>query len=114
MRLYEIYDNNNSDNLAAYNSLPVLAQYFVTTQQKLLCEKIDKKVLETYGPEAIKSLNKIAGFYIASNDDNCVLHTFGMAADFAKTGLFAKVAIPTCCNLICLDKQTHWHVQFKK
>lgn len=112
MRLYEIFDNN-SENLAAYNALPVTAQYFVTTQQKLLCEKIDKKVLEIYGPEAIKSLNKIAGFYIADNSDN-MLHTFGMAADFAKTGLFAKVIIPTCCNLICIDKSTHWHVQFKK
>lgn len=122
MKLEDIYDNIGKDgeeNKKAFEKLPTVCQYFVTSQQRLLCNKIKNNVVRNYGEEGLKSLVKSSGFRAHSTNShhNGVvdsLHLWGCAADFLKKGIFENNPIPVCCNLQCIDSGKCWHVQFKR
>lgn len=122
MKFDDIYDNeglDGQDNQKAFQRLPTVCQYFVTSQQRLLCNKVKNNVVKLYGEEGLKSLVKSSGFraYSTNNRHHGVvdsLHLWGCAADFLKVGIFQNISIPVCCNLQCIDSGKCWHIQFKR
>lgn len=122
MLLEEIYDSvgqDGAENKASYEKLPKTLQYFISSQQKNLIDKVRRAVEKRYGSEGIKHLIKTSGFRSHSvnaryNGLADSLHLWGCAADFRKCGLFQNKPIPVCCDLQCIDSGDCWHVQFKR
>ena len=122
MDLYCIYDDygqDGRDNKKAFDRLPKIVQYFISSQQKNLCVKVAARVRQLYGDSGLNDLVKTSGFrsnvvtarYGGVADS---LHHFGCAADFRKTGIFADKPVPVCCDLECIDSGKVWHVQYKR
>lgn len=122
MKNNDIFDNignDGIDNQRAWNRLPTILKYFISSTQKNLYDRVRKKVQEIYGKDGINSLVKTSGFRsIATNTRNGgvvdSLHLFGCAIDFKKYGIFKNKPIPTCCELECIDSGDCWHVQYKR
>ena len=122
MELFDIYDpagKDGAENKAAYEKLPKILQYFISSQQKHLADKVRRAVEKRYGSEGVQSLVKTSGFRAQSvnarhNGVADSLHLWGCAADFRKSGLFKNNPIPVCCDLQCIDSGDCWHIQFKR
>lgn len=122
MQLDDIYDSEGKDgieNKAAFEKMPRILQYFISSQQKLLVERVKKMVVRLYGETGLKDIHKTSGFRsVAVNTrHNGVpdsLHLWGCAADFAKYGRFASNPIPVCPELQVIDSGDCWHVQFRR
>lgn len=118
----DIYDNEGQDgidNAAAFNAFPKIMQYFIVSQQKVLFQKVENNVRKKYGQSGVDSLVKTSGFRSrVTNARNGgildSLHLYGLAIDFAKTGIFKDKTIPGCCNLQVIDSGDCWHVQFSR
>ena len=122
MQLDDVYDSIGKDgeeNKAAYEKMPRILQYFISSQQKLLVERVKKMVVRRYGEAGLKDLHKTSGFRsVAVNTRHHgvpdSLHLWGCAADFAKLGIFANQSIPVCHELQVIDSGDCWHVQFRR
>jgi len=122
MELNEIYDSagqDGIDNKAAYEKLPKVVQYFISSQQKLLLGRVISAVKRKYGESALSDLSKSSGFRCHAVNArhggvSDSLHLWGCAADFLKLGIFEKNPIPTCDQLQVIDSGDCWHVQFKR
>ena len=122
MQLDDIYDSEGKDgieNKAAFEKMPRILQYFITSQQKLLTERVKKMVARRFGQAGINDLVKTSGFRSISvntrhNGVPDSLHLWGCAADFSKRGIFATQAIPVCPELQIIDSGDCWHVQFRR
>ena len=122
MELTDIYDSlgqDGKDNKDAFERLPSILQYFVSSQQKALVCKVVGRVRQIYGDDGLKHLVKTSGFRSNSVTSrhggvSDSLHHYGCAADFRKTGIFANNPIPTCCDLECIDSGKVWHIQYKR
>lgn len=122
MKIEDVFDGqgqDGQDNKAAFERLPKVLQYFVTSQQNLLTNKIRNAVEKHFGKSGLDDLIKTSGFRsFATNARHCgvvdSLHLWGCAADFAKVGVFKSGPIPVCCNLQIIDSGDCWHVQFKR
>lgn len=122
MLLTDIYDNqgqDGQDNSEAFQKMPKILQYFISSQQKLLTDKVRRAVEKKYGQSGVADLHKTSGFRsVVTNARHRgvvdSLHLWGCAADFAKTGIFQSRPIPVCCNLQVIDSGDCWHVQFKR
>lgn len=122
MELNDIYDaegQDGKDNKAAFEKMPRILQYFISSQQKLLVERVKKMVVRRYGETGLEDLRKTSGFRsVAVNTRHHgvsdSLHLWGCAADFAKHGRFAINPIPVCPELQVIDSGDCWHVQFRR
>lgn len=122
MRNDEIFDSNGIDgsyNKKAWDKLPKILKYFISSTQKMLMDKIERNVIEKYGKSGIESLVKTSGFRSIYTNNRVggvpdSLHLYGCAIDFSKIGIFRYNPIPVCCELECIDSGSCWHVQFKR
>jgi len=122
MQIEEIYDTTGQDgieNKAAFEKMPKVLQYFISSQQKLLCNRVLAAVKRKFGEAGLASVNKSSGFRAQSvnsrhNGVPDSLHLWGCAADFLKLGIFKKMPIPVCDQLQVIDSGSCWHVQFKR
>lgn len=122
MRKEDIYDSegiNGKWNKEAFEKLPTMLRYFIESTQKLITEKVYRKVKEIYGEVGINDLCKTSGFRSHKTNTACggvidSLHLYGCAIDFAKRGIFIDNPIPVCCNLQCIDSGKCWHVQLMR
>lgn len=122
MLLDEIYDSNGQDGLdnkEAFEILPKQYQYFFTSMQKALCQRIEKEVTRKFGIVGLGSLKKTSGFRsyrtnARHNGKSDSLHLVGAAADFSKYGIFAVDSIPVPSCLQCIDSGDCWHIQYKR
>lgn len=122
MKLEDIYDSEGKDgieNKAAFEKMPRILQYFISSQQKLLTERVKKMVVRRFGEAGLKDLIKTSGFRsVAVNSRHHgvpdSLHLWGCASDFAKHGIFASQPVPVCPELQVIDSGDCWHVQFKR
>ena len=122
MNLEDIFDREGQDgkeNKAAFEKMPRILQYFISSQQKLLVERVKKMVVRRYGETGLKDLVKTSGFRsVAVNTRHHgvpdSLHLWGCAADFSKRGIFANHPIPVCPELQVIDSGSCWHVQFRR
>lgn len=118
----DIYDKEGQDgidNAAAFNAFPKIMQYFIVSQQNVLFQKVENNVRKKYGQAGVDSLVKTSGFRsrVTNARNGGVydsLHLYGLAIDFAKTGIFKDKPIPVCCNLQLIDSGDCWHVQFSR
>lgn len=118
----DIFDNlgiDGVDNKKAWDRLPKVLQYFISSTQKNLFDRVSRKVNEVYGENGVKDLVKTSGFRSYSTNKRVggvvdSLHLYGCAIDFLKIGIFKNKSIPVCCELECLDSGSCWHVQFKR
>jgi len=122
MQIDEIFDSegqDGKDNKAAYEKLPRILQYFISSQQKLLTERVKKMVVRRYGEAGLNDLVKTSGFRSLAvntryNGVPDSLHLWGCASDFAKRGIFASQPIPVCPELQLIDSGDCWHIQFRR
>ena len=122
MKLEDVFDSQGADgqdNKKAFEKMPKILQYFVTSQQNLLTNKVRSSVEKKFGQSGLNDLVKTSGFrsHVTNSRHNGVadsLHLWGCAADFAKVGIFKTNFIPVCCNLQLIDSGDCWHVQFKR
>ena len=122
MKLDDIYDSEGKDgieNKAAFEKMPRILQYFISSQQKLLTERVKKMVVRRHGETGLKDLVKTSGFRSVSvnsryNGVSDSLHLWGCAADFSKQGIFIRQSIPVCPELQVIDSGDCWHVQFRR
>lgn len=122
MNLYDNFDKSGLDgvdNQKAWDKLPNLLKYFINSTQKMIVDKVYKKVEKKYGKSGVESLVKTSGFrsYNTNKRVNGVvdsLHLYGCAVDFAKVGIFKNESIPVCCELECIDCGRCWHIQLKR
>lgn len=122
MKLEDVFDLQGQDgqeNKAAFERLPKVLQYFITSQQNLLVTKVRKAVENKYGSEGLRDLIKTSGFRSHSvnarhNGIADSLHLWGCASDFRKHGIFKNNPIPVCCNLQVIDSGDCWHVQYRR
>lgn len=122
MNVDDIYDSvgkDGAENKAAYEKLPKSIQYFISSQQKLLCERVKRMVIRRYGETGLKDLYKTSGFRSVSvntrhNGVSDSLHLWGCAADFSKRGIFSSSSIPVCSELQVIDSGDCWHIQFRR
>ena len=122
MHIDDIYDNEGKDgieNKAAYEKMPRILQYFISSQQKLLTERVKKMVVRRFGEAGLNDLVKTSGFRSLAvntryNGVSDSLHLWGCAADFAKRGIFVNQPIPVCSELQVIDSGNCWHVQFRR
>lgn len=122
MKNDDIFDNVGSDgvdNKKAWDKLPRILKYFISSTQKMIFDKVSRRVKEKYGEGGLKDMVKTSGFRsISSNNRNHgvidSLHLFGCAIDFGKVGIFKNNSIPVCCELECIDSGKCWHVQLKR
>lgn len=122
MQIDEIFDSegqDGKDNKAAYEKLPRILQYFISSQQKLLTERVKKMVVRRYGEAGLNDLVKTSGFRSLAvntrhNGVSDSLHLWGCASDFAKCGIFSSQPIPVCPELQVIDSGDCWHVQFRR
>ena len=122
MKLEDIYDSEGKDgieNKAAFEKMPRILQYFISSQQKLLTERVKKMVVRRFGETGLNDLVKISGFRSISvntrhNGVPDSLHLWGCASDFSKRGIFSTQPIPVCPELQVIDSGSCWHVQFRR
>ena len=122
MNLEDVFDSEGQDgkeNKVAFEKMPRILQYFISSQQKLLVERVKKMVVRRYGEAGLNDLVKTSGFRSISvnsryNGVSDSLHLWGCAADFAKCGIFSSQPIPVCHELQVIDSGDCWHVQFKR
>jgi hypothetical protein len=122
MKLLDIYDpslQDGKDNKEAFEALPKTYQYFFSTMQKSLCERVERSVVKQYGIIGLQSLQKTSGFRSHKtnarwNGKSNSLHLIAAAADFRKCGIFSNNPIPVCSQLECIDSGKCWHIQFKR
>lgn len=122
MQLDDIYDSEGKDgieNKAAFEKMPRILQYFISSQQKLLTERVKKMVVRRFGQAGLNDLVKTSGFrsVVTNTRHRGVvnsLHLWGCAADFSKRGIFADKPIPVCPELQVIDSGDCWHVQFRR
>jgi len=122
MELNDIYDSEGKDgieNKAAFEKMPRILQYFISSQQKLLTERVKKMVSRRFGEAGINDLVKTSGFrsvFVNSRHRGVPdsLHLWGCAADFSKRGVFSNQPIPVCPELQVIDGGDCWHVQFRR
>lgn len=122
MKNDEIFDSvgrDGIDNKKAWDKLPTVLKYFIASHQRMIWDKVYRKVLELYGENGCKDLVKTSGFRSHATNSrvggvNDSLHLFGLAIDFKKTGIFKNKPVPTCCQLECIDSKGCWHVQFRR
>lgn len=122
MNLEDIYDNvgrDGEDNEKAFNRMPSILKYFITSNQSMILERVKKKVGEIYGENGLKDLVKTSGYRsfstnIRNGGVSDSLHLYGLAIDFRKTGIFKDKPIPTCCTLETIDSGKVWHVQYRR
>ena len=122
MKLEDIYDSEGKDgveNKAAFEKMPRILQYFISSQQKLLTERVKKMVVRRFGETGLNDLVKTSGFRSISVNTRHrgvpdSLHIWGCAADFSKLGIFANQPIPVCPELQIIDSGDCWHVQFRR
>ena len=122
MNLEDVFDNEGKDgieNKAAFEKMPRILQYFISSQQKLLTERVKKMVVRRFGEAGLKDLVKTSGFRCISVNTrhrgvSDSLHLWGCAADFSKRGIFANQPIPVCPELQLIDSGDCWHVQFRR
>ena len=117
--IFDISGQHGQWNSEAFARMPKMLQYFIDSTQKLIFDKVSRKVKELYGESGLSDLCKTSGFRsiktnIAVGGVSDSLHLFGCAIDFAKKGIFKDKPIPTCCNLQCIDSGSCWHVQLKR
>lgn len=115
----EVFDKSNPQNVREWDRLPKIIKYFVDSNQKMIMDKIVRKVREKYGEAGIKDLVKSSGW--RSDSGNRLvggvansLHLYGGAVDFLKVGIFKDTPIPTCCELQTIDSGKCWHVQLRR
>lgn len=122
MEIQEIYDaalRDGQDNKKAFENLPKIFQYFISVQQKQLTESVRLASERADGVIGLGSLVKTSGFrswvvnerYAGKSDS---LHLYGLAADFAKTGIYKDRFLKLCSNFQVIDSGDCWHVQFKR
>lgn len=122
MKLDDVFDNYGSDgvdNKKGWDKLPTILKYFISSTQKMIVDKVKRKVFENYGQGGLKDLVKTSGYRSFSTNTRVggvsdSLHLFGCAVDFGKVGIFKDKPIPVCCNLECIDSGKCWHVQLKR
>lgn len=122
MNLDDVFDNSGADgqsNKAAFEKMPRILQYFISSQQKLLVERVKKMVIRRYGEAGLEDLHKTSGFRSISvntrhNGVSDSLHLWGCAADFSKHGRFSNNPIPVCPELQIIDSGDCWHIQFRR
>lgn len=122
MNYDDIFDKtglDGIDNQKAWDRLPSQLKYFISSTQRMIIDKIKRKVESVYGKDKLLDLVKTSGFRSASTNSRVggvsdSLHLFGCAVDFAKKGIFKDVPIPVCCELQCIDSGDCWHIQLKR
>lgn len=122
MKNSDIFDSvglDGLDNKKAWDRLPNVLRYFISSTQKNLLDRIERKVKSVYGENGVKDLVKTSGFRSFPTNSRCggvvdSLHLFGCAIDFRKQGIFKTKPIPVCCELECIDSGSCWHIQFKR
>lgn len=122
MRNDEIYDSQGQDgidNKKAFDRLPKIFKYFISTQQQIIFDKVCRNVAAIHSDSALKDIVKTSGFRspVTTARHGGVsdsLHHFGLAIDFRKTGIFSDRPIPVCCDFECIDSGDVWHIQFKR
>lgn len=122
MRNDEIFDSfgrDGIDNKEAWNRLPNILRYFISSQQSSLYQRVKRKVVEKYGENGLKSLVKTSGYRSHAVNSRVggvtdSLHLYGCAIDFGMVGIFKDNPIPVCCELECIKSKNCWHVQFKR
>lgn len=122
MKNTDIFDTEGQDgidNEKAFNKMPLHLRYFIDSTQKMIFDKVSRKVKEVYGENGLRDLVKTSGFRsintnIRNNGVSDSLHLFGCAIDFGKVGIFKDNPIPVCCNLECINSGRCWHVQLKR
>ena len=122
MQLDDIYDKEGQDgidNKAAFEKMPQILKYFISSTQKLIVARVIREVERRYGKNGVSDLVKTSGFrahcvnarYGGVTDS---LHLYGCACDFRKCGLFAVNPIPVCSELQIIDSGDCWHIQIKR
>ena len=122
MKLDDLYDSEGKDgieNKAAFEKMPRILQYFISSQQKLLTERVKKMVVRRFGEAGLNDLVKTSGFRCISVNTRHggvpdSLHLWGCASDFVKRGIFSNQPIPVCPELQVIDSGDCWHVQFRR
>lgn len=122
MKLEDLFDDkglDGEDNSKAFARLPKVMKYFITTSQNSICNHVVRKVKEQYGQAGVNDLRKTSGFRSqATNYRNSgvadSLHLFGLACDFAKTGIFKDKFVEVSCPYECIDSGKCWHVAYKR
>ena len=122
MNLEDIFDNegqDGKDNKSAFEKMPRTLQYFISSQQKLLIERVKRMVFRRYGEPGLNDLYKTSGFRSVSTNSRHggvpdSLHLWGCAADFSKRGIFSNQPIPVCSELQVFDSGDCWHIQFRR
>lgn len=122
MNLEEIFDNEGQDgeeNKKAFDRLPKILQYFITVQQKAITESVQRAAERQFGIVGLGGLVKTSGFRSRSTNERYngkpdSLHLYGLAADFAKTGVYKDRFLKLCSNFTVIDSGDCWHVQFKR
>lgn len=122
MNLDSVYDDQGQDgieNKAAYEKLPKVLQYFVSSQQNRIIQLVRKAVIKRFGDDGLSDLVKNSGFRAVSVNTrhhgvSDSLHLWGCACDFAKIGRFRTDSIPVCSELQVIDSGDCWHIQIKR
>lgn len=122
MLLDDVYDSQGQDGLdnkKAFEALPKHVQYFFSSMQHALCDRVKKEVVRKYGESGLVDLVKTSGYrsYATNTRHRGVsdsLHLVACAADFRKCGLFADNPIPVPSCLQCIDSGDCWHIQYKR
>ena len=102
MELGQPYDDqgqDGKDNKAAWEKLPAVYQYFYSTQQKSIDDRVRRAVFEKYGQQGLDDLRKVSGWrcFLVNKRVGGVgdsAHLFAAAVDYAKFGIFRNQPIP--------------------
>lgn len=122
MTLDDIFDKtgqDGKDNQAAFEKLPKIIQYFISSQQKAITSRVKQSVIKKFGTDGLADLVKNSGFrsLVVNTRHHGVpdsLHLWGCACDFAKIGRFRTESIPVCSELQVIDSGDCWHVQLSR
>lgn len=117
MILGQAYDDqgkDGQDNQAAWERLPPVYQYFFTTQQKSIDERVRRAVFEKFGQAGLDDLRKVSGWrsHVVNKRVGGVAdsaHLIAAAVDYAKFGIFRSQPIPVPSCLVCISSRG-WHV----
>lgn len=118
----EIFDSVGIDGISnkkAWDKLPKILKYFISSTQKMIFDKVERNIIEKYGQSRLKDLVKTSGFRSIDTNSRVggvpdSLHLYGCAIDFKKIGFFKDNPVPVCCELECIDSSRCWHVQLKR
>ena len=118
--IYDAEGQDGKENKKAYEELPRIMQYFISSQQKQLSERIINGVRRKYGEAGVKALVKTSGFRSPSvtsrhHGVSNSLHHFGLAIDVRKCNPFLHDRPFEPCELVqVVDSGDVWHIQFKR